>query len=115
MVGKQEIGRIEFGPEGKHTRSLMNPPPGALAQRGRESKRAYESDCRLLSEFEIGSWAKIVGVDRGAAILALNVKMSQDFQGPLTEEEIANLARKIQLYGDERAESAIERYQEQGE
>jgi len=33
----------------------------------------------------------------------------------LGEDDISDLARAIQRYGDGRAESAIERYQEQGE
>jgi len=102
MVEKREIGSIQFGPEGEHTRSLMNPPAAALAQRGRESKRAYESDCRAATDAEIGEWAEAVGVDRGAADIALGVRMSEQFQGPLNEEEVANLARKIVIYGDER-------------
>jgi hypothetical protein len=59
-------------------------------------------DLRVPTDSEVGAWAEAVGVDRGAAILALNVRMSQDFQGALDEEEIANHARAIQLYGDDR-------------
>jgi len=84
------------------------------AWRGNRS-REREYGLRVLDEDEVSEWAKRVGVDRGAAILALNVKMSQDFQGALNSEELEGLARVIKRYGDERAESAIERYQEQGE
>ena len=113
MVEKRELGRIEFGPEGKHTASRMN-PYDALPQAAQDLNRR-EHGLRVLDEDEVSEWAKRVGVDRGAAILALNVKMSQDFQGALNSEELEDLARVIQRYGDERAESAIERYQEQGE
>jgi len=37
------------------------------------------------------------------------------YTGTLDDEAICGLAKAIKRYGDERAESAIERYQEQGE
>jgi hypothetical protein len=97
-----------------HTASRKNPPAEALAQAGRESRRAYglrvptrEQTDALMAEWE---------TDKDATDIALNVQMlyGQQFD-TLREEDWRDLARAIQRYGDERAESAIERYQEQGQ
>jgi hypothetical protein len=101
----------------EHTASRMNPPAEALAQAGRESRRAEEREygLRVPTEDEVDCFAGAIGVDGRAAVIALTVSMAEGALGTLGSEEIANLARNIQRYGDERAESAIERYQEQGE
>ena len=116
MVEKRELGRIEFGPEGKHTASRMN-PYDALAQGARIANRVSPSDAwHIWSEQEIDAYCERWEVDDTACRIALNYQQLQAACGRLVDlDSIADLARAIQRYGDERAESAIERYQEQGE
>jgi hypothetical protein len=79
-------------------------PVDALAQQGRDSRRAEGREHRIWmpTDQDIGQWAEEIGVDRGAATITLNVRMSEQAQGILGEEELAGLARSIQVYGDDR-------------
>jgi len=114
MVEKRELGRIEFGPEGKHTASRMN-PYDALAQGARELNRR-EHGLRVPTREQTDALMAEWETDKDATDIALNLQMlyGQQFD-TLRDEDWRDLARAIQRYGDERAESAIERYQEEGE
>ena len=100
-----------------HTASRKNPPAEALAQAGRESRRAYEREWHIWTETEIDDFMFDWGTSGTTPVrIALNVQQVEAAAGrDVSMETIADLARAIQRYGDERAESAIERYQEQGE
>ena len=96
-----------------HTQSRMNPPAEALAQAGRESRRAYGHDFHVWTDAEIDAFEWTWHLDDTACRIALNVQQVEAAAGrDVSMETIADLARAIQRYGDERAESAIERYQE---
>ena len=84
-----------------HTQSRKNPPAEALAQAGRESRRAYglrvptrEQTDALMAEWE---------TDKDATDIALNVQMlyGQQFD-TLRDEDWRDLAKAIQRYGDDR-------------
>jgi len=111
MTEKWELGRIEFGPEGKHTASRMN-PYDALAQGARELNRR-EHGLRVPTREQTDALMAEWETDRDATNIALNVLMVFAYTGTLDDEAICGLAKAIKRYGDERAER--ERYQEQGE
>ena len=110
-----------------HTASRMNPPADALAQAGRESKRAYGHDWHIWTEAEIDEWTYKWSVPRTVVEAMLNFQQLEEAAARhVNMENLGELASWAERYGKqcfrdgemaerERAESAIERYQEWGE
>jgi len=84
-----------------HTASRKNPPAEALAQAGRESRRAYERNFHVPTQDEEDRCILQWGTDEAATRLALGIHMAHT-AGCLGEEEIEAIAKKIQTYGDDR-------------
>jgi len=78
--------------------------------RSREREYGLRVPTREQEDRYIEEW----DTDRDSTNIALNVLMVFAYTGTLDDEAICGLAKAIKRYGDERAESAIERYQEQG-
>ena len=100
MTENLPLGRIDIVPPHEHTKSRMN-PVDALAQAGRESKRAYGLRVPTREEAEglMAEWE----TDKDSTDIALNLQMlyGQQFD-TLRDEDWRDLAKAIQRYGDER-------------
>jgi len=102
-----------------HTASRAN-PYDALAQAGRDSKRAYESDWHIWTEQEIDNFTVAWDVPRTVAEACLNFQMLEEAAcHHIDMVNLAAFAQWIEEYGTKRlAEGEMrerERYQEQGE
>ena len=73
------------------------------------------------SDEAVRIWANEWGVDQGAAYIALDLEMHLRIHGGGLEDinEIRDLARRINLYGQDKLKAGVdaerERYSEQGE
>ena len=104
----------------EHTASRKNPPAEALAQAGRDSKRAYEHDWHIWTEDEINAHGEQWGVANVVARACLNFQQLESAAGrDISLENLGDLAKWIDGWAvkcwrdGEMAER--ERYQEQGE
>lgn len=103
----------------KPTASCMN-PFDALAQQGRDSKRAYEHDWHIWTEQEIDDFTVAWGVPRTVAEMVLNLEQLESAAARhVSLENLGLLADRIEWYGRQRFREGEmferERYQEQGE
>ena len=103
-----------------HTASRKNPPPEALAQAGRESRRAYESDWHIWTELEIDDIAVAWDVTRTVAEFLLNFQQLEEAAARhVSMVNLGLLGRRIEVWGWLRYKDGQyaerERYQEQGE
>jgi len=101
-----------------HTASRMN-PYDALAEAGRESRRAYERDWHIWTEQEIDGFAVAWGVSRTVAEMVLNLEQLEAAAARhVSLENLALLADRIEWYGRQRFKEGEmaerERYQQQG-
>jgi len=99
---KSHIGPLPEAKPRPHTASRMN-PVDALAQAGRESRRAYERDWHIWTEAEIDDWTVRWDVPRTVAEAFLNFQQEEEAAcRHVHMVNLGGLARWAERYAQER-------------
>jgi hypothetical protein len=104
----------------EHTASRRNPPAEALAQAGRDSRRAYEREWHIWTYAEMDDWTVKWGVSRTVAEACLNFQQQEEAAcHHIDMVNLGEFAEWIETYGLQRWKDGEmaerERYSQQGE